>query len=351
MTMTSETAILAQKIASAKEVFSRHLNQVISDDTLSKLLGGDKLSGNTLYQAGKGIYAAKIGPLAARFDKAYAAALRKHSIRAGTWLPGTTYDLPEWDTLQTSLRIACGNTKTGEIQRIVWLTLPPGGGKTVSIGRLLEAHNSATKEEWRIPAKSIVSQESWRKSFFSCLRGLAAQLGVEGTPRSEGDAEDKIFAFLNTHPRLICLDEVEFVGVRFTNLLRKLCETKAAFLICCLPQFFADFGKYGGEHTDQLMDRNVSLIPGGDVTPDLARRFLADRIGEHDELDVAASLLAAAANGSGCERRSQGGSYRLCNAVANQVAAVSGAERFSPLKATTEAIDQYRAKKGISHGC
>lgn len=142
--------------------------------------------------------------------------------------------------------------------RLAVVTGEPGAGKTVTLKALSGEHTNSLYME---------SLPSWAQSYLRGLRGLARGLGLAGTLRSCGEAEDAILNHLTAAPGLILIDEFNHFSKDLINFLKTIInQTRSAMAVATLPHHLARMTSQHNEEARQFLRRAVAIIHIGRVT-------------------------------------------------------------------------------------
>lgn len=355
---------LKAEILSLKEDYYRHRNpgdttpletlvseeKLVGNKTFADLLGKPKgLADSTIQKIMAGSYPGDISKARETFQRA--AASMRHRYQLGKFsIDGTLYDLPKWAMMKKALEQACQDAREGGTRKLIWDLDWPGFGKTTRAARIQREFPEA---------HGIIAHESWKTSYSAALDGVARGIGLTGKYGSGAIAENMLFSTLkgkrtgpDFSPPILCVDETEFIGPRGISLWKLLLnETPLVMVIACQPPFFENFRRLGGNHADQLMQRNRAVLNHEPVTAALASQFLQDYFPAlaGDDLNLFSDLLTANANGILPQRKSQGGGLRFISEVCKALSrTMENAKKTVPNYAElTMEMGIYRASQNL----
>lgn len=142
--------------------------------------------------------------------------------------------------------------------RLCVVTGEPGAGKTVTLKALIAEHTNSLY---------MHARPSWGQSYLRGLIGLARGLGLAGTMRSCGQAEDDIISHLVSAPALVLIDEFNHFSKDLINFLKTIInETKSALVVSTLPNHLARMHSQHNEEARQFLRRAVAIVHIGRVT-------------------------------------------------------------------------------------
>jgi len=147
--------------------------------------------------------------------------------------------------------------RASDEHRLVIICGTYGSGKSTTARHLIRAFGG----------QLIHAKPSWTRSYLECLTEIAKGLGLTSVFRSAGSAERAILAELAHAPRLIVIDEANHFNASGLNFLKTILnETKAAIVLCTLPNHLNLIAAVHREESRQLVRRAVAIIHIGAVT-------------------------------------------------------------------------------------
>ena len=175
----------------------------------------------------------------------------------------------------------CRAKPLSDSNRLIVYLAPTGGGKSALCGRLR-----------REGARIVEARESWQRSYFSCLRDIAAAISVPVRDEYSPDRlEESILRRLNSKRHVLVVDEGEFFGARTLNLLKLILnKSTAAVVLCAIPEPYDKWNRKDWHEAQQLRRRTHALVRLEPCTSATAKLFLKGISTEEGALTAAAAF-------------------------------------------------------------
>jgi type II secretory pathway predicted ATPase ExeA len=251
--------------------FHRHyLRSICSAATWSLLQSG------TYAGDAAGMIADLAGPLAMLNDQADAAATRRD---AGADIVPLSHTVAALTALK-----GCADVVEN---RLVAVLLPTGGGKSTLSRRICELYGSA--------AVPVQASETWRGSYLSPLKCIAAALGINGALNTPLAAETAVMERLRGGERILVIDEAHNCGPQALNLIKLLLNdgrARTRVVLLAVPKLWDRVESAAHEEEQQLRRRTAAKIKVTEMPAADARLFLAARLPGFAALDTAAASRA-----------------------------------------------------------
>lgn len=248
-------------------------------------------SETTWNQIKNGKYPGDLARQLANFNRA-AAQLQQRMAKDRVRPQSQFFEFMDQQAVLGAVDDALNNGDAGDERKLVWFVADTGGGKDA-----LASHLVAERE-----AHHILARTSWRKSYLAALKTIARAVGLQEPKRKwtrSSSLEEEIISRLQERPRLLILNEIEFMGRDVLNLIRTILnETRCAILMLCVPAFYRDIFRFGDTYADQLRRRTVAIVEETPITPAQAVEFLRayapDKVPASEERSAAKTIAEAA---------------------------------------------------------
>lgn len=199
------------------------------------------------------------------------------------------HEFDEFAAVLKSIR-RCRAKGMHDPDRLVVFLADTGGGKSALCARILGQFNAVVVE----------AREAWKKSYFNCVKDVAAALNLDiGGINMAATIEDMIAETLLKKRMVLAIDEAEFFGPQALNFIKQLLNrTPTVIVLCAIPSAFDKWNQWYKHEAAQLRRRTHIMIRQDRIQPKEAEVFL-ENLGLNGHRKEAGVLLAKAANNFG----------------------------------------------------